>query len=514
MGKEFYFETDDKLERKKYAEFLKTLLEHCDEYRREDSDGAYVIAIDSPWGTGKTRFAKMLKNKLECRAPKLENGEYDKAKIITDYRASSFNVIYYNSWETDYWNDALEPFLNSIMNSEVFDKIRKSTKHKQNWDQFVKFSKGVLEASVDAAAGFSIWGIIIKILIYGVKRAREKSIDPFEKYKERENLYSEYAISLNKVIAATGKKLIIIVDELDRCRPTYAIQTLELVKHLFKVENLAFIFALDIEQLSHAAGTIYGVNMDAPGYLCRFFDYITCLPAINVEKYIDQLLKTYIEHLNKTENPYSQSIRNEVIKLLTYLYENAQLSLRDLTTIINSYRILVAMFLNTYKDPHAHIFYISLLFLKYKHGDTYDLLTSEKEVNENLAEYLKGKLGFNVTRNIFEQIEQLNDKYLIRSKKHSIYIVDRLDRSDCRIKSVQIIDTEPNQINFELSIGTNVKDDIVVPYDESANFDRTLFFPDLKSWELVKMMTLSKYIKQQLEMFNFALPADGAPPEA
>ena len=90
MGREFYFETDDRLDRQKYAEFLKTLLEHCDEYRREDSDGAYVIAIDSPWGTGKTRFAKMLKNKLECRAPKLENGEYDKAKIITGYRASSF----------------------------------------------------------------------------------------------------------------------------------------------------------------------------------------------------------------------------------------------------------------------------------------------------------------------------------------------------------------------------------------------------------------------------------------
>ena len=61
---EYYFDPDDRLERKKYAEFLKSMLENCDKYRREDSDGAYVIAIDSPWGTGKTRFAKMLRNYL------------------------------------------------------------------------------------------------------------------------------------------------------------------------------------------------------------------------------------------------------------------------------------------------------------------------------------------------------------------------------------------------------------------------------------------------------------------
>lgn len=513
-GKEFYFETDDRLDREKYAEFLKTLLEHCDEYRREDSDGAYVIAIDSPWGTGKTRFAKMLKNKLECRTPKKVNREYDKTKIITNDKASSFNVIYYNSWETDYWNDALEPLLNTILNSSVFETIRENAKYKAYWDQFVEFTKGVLEASVDVVAGVSIWGIIAKVLIYGVKKAREKSKDPFAEFKEQEKLYSEFADSLTKVIELTGKKLIIIVDELDRCRPTYAIQTLELVKHLFKVENLAFIFALDIEQLSHAARTIYGAEMDAPGYLCRFFDYITCLPSINVDKYIVQLLDTYIENLNIVEIPNKQSIRYEVIKQLKYIYENGRLSLRDLTTIINSYKILHTMFLDAYIDSHAHIFYIFLLFLKYKHKDIYDLLTSEKEIDVNLAELLVKKLGFNVTRNIFEQIEQLNNKDNIGSKHHDIFISDKLDRSGCSIKGVEIINREPKQIKLDLSIGTNAKDDTSVFYNEGVNLGRTLYYPDLILWDHVKSMSLPKYIKQQLEMFNFALPADETTPKA
>ncbi len=59
---EYYFETDDDLERYKYASFLRTMIVNSDNYRREDSKGAYVIAIDSPWGTGKTRFSKMFCN--------------------------------------------------------------------------------------------------------------------------------------------------------------------------------------------------------------------------------------------------------------------------------------------------------------------------------------------------------------------------------------------------------------------------------------------------------------------
>jgi hypothetical protein len=118
---EYYFDPDDKLERKRYAEFLKSMLENCDKYRREDSDGAYVIAIDSPWGTGKTRFAKMLRNFLEGRVPQVVDGRADQTIIPEPQTDRKFNVIYYNSWETDYWNDALEPLIHSIYGSNIIE---------------------------------------------------------------------------------------------------------------------------------------------------------------------------------------------------------------------------------------------------------------------------------------------------------------------------------------------------------------------------------------------------------
>jgi predicted KAP-like P-loop ATPase len=59
------------------------------------------------------------------------------------------------------------------------------------------------------------------------------------------------------------KKIVIFIDELDRCRPTYAIEVLERIKHLFGVAGYVFVISLDKEQLSHSIATIYGAKMDS-----------------------------------------------------------------------------------------------------------------------------------------------------------------------------------------------------------------------------------------------------------
>lgn len=135
---EYYFKPDDKLDRERYAKFLETLLLRCDDYRREDSDGAYVIALDSPWGTGKTRFVKMLRNHLEGRTPKLVGDKVDKSFIPEPDEDRAFNVIYYNAWETDFWSDALEPLISSIMDELYIFllcvKFRESTTYRKLCD--------------------------------------------------------------------------------------------------------------------------------------------------------------------------------------------------------------------------------------------------------------------------------------------------------------------------------------------------------------------------------------------
>lgn len=69
------------------------------------------------------------------------------------------------------------------------------------------------------------------------------------------------------------RKLIIFVDELDRCRPDYAIQVLECVKHFFSVDNLIFVIAIDRDALNASICTVYGDAINVDGYMRKFFDY-------------------------------------------------------------------------------------------------------------------------------------------------------------------------------------------------------------------------------------------------
>ncbi|GAL22833.1 putative phage protein [Vibrio maritimus] len=64
----------------------------------------------------------------------------------------------------------------------------------------------------------------------------------------------------------------IFIDELDRCRPSYAVEMLETIKHIFDIEGVVFVVATDTEQLQHAVKAVYGEGFDARVYLSRFFN--------------------------------------------------------------------------------------------------------------------------------------------------------------------------------------------------------------------------------------------------
>ena len=81
--------------------------------------------------------------------------------------------------------------------------------------------------------------------------------------------------------------MIFFIDELDRCRPNFAIELLEVIKHLFYIDNFIFIISIDKDQLSYSIANIYGHNMDTEGYLRRFFDLDYTLPRISSKEYID-----------------------------------------------------------------------------------------------------------------------------------------------------------------------------------------------------------------------------------
>lgn len=83
---------------------------------------------------------------------------------------------------------------------------------------------------------------------------------------------------------------LIFIDELDRCRPTYAIAMLERIKHLFNIPGIAVVLATDTSQLAHSIKSVYGQDFDSQKYLQRFLSRTYPLPSPPVANFIDAIV--------------------------------------------------------------------------------------------------------------------------------------------------------------------------------------------------------------------------------
>ena len=121
----------------------------------------------------------------------------------------------------------------------------------------------------------------------------QESVDEFRR------VLQDMADTLSKT--SENRPLIVVIDELDRCRPSYAVELLEVAKHLFAVNHIVFVLAVNRAELTHSIKALYGSGFDAEGYMRRFFDVDFRLPepdraafidatlaAININKYIER----------------------------------------------------------------------------------------------------------------------------------------------------------------------------------------------------------------------------------
>ena len=275
----------------------------------------FTIAIDSRWGTGKTTFLKRLEEDL-----------------CSD---SSFYAIYYNAWECDDFNNAIIPIIYKfhelleaeldIINKEIEDP--RLTEFKKVSNRLIyQIKKIALSSNISLPLGGKAQtrdGIdLFKNITNDEPLWKEKDI--FHEFKEYMKTKNEF-LAVLKTLVPPGYKKVIIIDELDRCRPIYAIETLEAVKHFFDIENMIFVFAIDIEQLSHSISTMYGQNMDSSGYLRRFFDLQVSFPIIKKYSFIDLQIEEknyncdqFICGVDKISTAFNLSLR-EIEKFLSYL---------------------------------------------------------------------------------------------------------------------------------------------------------------------------------------------------
>jgi hypothetical protein len=122
------------------------------------------------------------------------------------------------------------------------------------------------------------------------------------------------------------RPIYVLIDELDRCRPTYAIRMLEAVKHLFDTDGVVFIVATDTEQLSESVKAVYGADFDSTRYLYRFFDRTYRFRTPTSRDYISYLFKRYNIPTDKLAVPRGLDHENVAFRF----FNDFNASLRDM----------------------------------------------------------------------------------------------------------------------------------------------------------------------------------------
>jgi len=249
----------DKMNRRGVAKFLTKFVDTNPNIR--------VLNINSPWGSGKTFF--------------LENW-------LSEQRQDRA-CVYFNAWETDFTGDAFVSLVSAIRD-QLDDVIGPAQVVENTVKEFTrKASKALLAATPVLAKGVvkKITGVELGLVAEifddeAFADAAEKAVEKLiESNKETLNIVEDFKKTFGALLAlaastvAAGgesRDVYIFVDELDRCRPTFAIELLERIKHLFGVAGCRFIIATDTVQLGHSIRAIYGAGFGSNKYLKRFFD--------------------------------------------------------------------------------------------------------------------------------------------------------------------------------------------------------------------------------------------------
>lgn len=319
----------DRLGRKESAEVLTRIVARI--------EGPCVLALDAPWGYGKTTFLKMWEAWLR-------------------QEAQGFRVVAcFNAWETDFTS---HPFL--TLPSELTKELESCLKNVQGLGldiytyraaemKFLAFRSAAMKFLRVAVPAISqIAGVVIPVVGAAVGAAVEAALSEAvsdkadtNDYQEAKDAIAEFKAALGELAQGLEKPLVVMIDELDRCRPSYAVELLKVAKHLFAVDNVVFVLAVNRAELVHSIRALYGSGFDAEGYLRRFFDLDFQLPEPSRDRFVQELLDT--TRLTSTLSDGEGQAQQDARVLLEAFLSSPELSLRDVQQAVYRLGLVLAL---------------------------------------------------------------------------------------------------------------------------------------------------------------------------
>lgn len=348
-----------KLNRKEYGEFLAS-------YITGEKDG-FVLNLNGEWGTGKTEFLK---------------------RFYSHLLTKGHPTIYIDAWESDFSKDPL-----TVVSSELLTQLEQLNADIGGNAKQLKQTMGkVLKGGAVSLAKFASHQLTGDAEIMGglVERMIDSDETDFvdklsEQYSQQIQAIKTIREQLTQLAEVLEKNyeaqlpIVVLVDELDRCRPTYAIEMLEVIKHFFNTPKFVFVVATDTDQLEHSIKAIYGNSFDSHQYLKRFFERKAALPAPDLARYLS--VKEF-EDINNAEVELFPLIYKRpidalprAIMMVTIAFE---LKVRDIDQLVSKFnsciRYAKSMHSKTNKKQFVNINALLVALVEFdKRMDSYSL---------------------------------------------------------------------------------------------------------------------------------------------
>jgi hypothetical protein len=356
--------SNDKLDRKRLAEQLTGYLERL-------NDGL-VLAIDAPWGEGKTWFGKNWNKHLQDLG---------------------YKTIYIDAFEQDYIED---PFV--LLSSEILELIEEDSLQNSLKKNSIAVTKALLptmgKIAINAGGKFllgttNISDEIREVTESGTSHFAELASsfieDNLESYSQDKVAMKEFKKNLTDFANMQYKPIVIFIDELDRCKPDFAVNVIERVKHFFDVPNVIFVLLLNREQLEKAVKGVYGLETDASAYLGKFVNFFFTLPKPIINGLNNEYkLKAFI-HLTMKKYKFKRQ-NNEYEAFVDHLQiwvKHFNMSLRDIEKAVALYA-----FANNSNVMLVYLISLKLMKPKLYKRVIADDIKAHQEAKDILEEFL------------------------------------------------------------------------------------------------------------------------------
>lgn len=400
----------------------------------------FSIAIDNDWGTGKTFFVKQVKMILDAyneHSYDYELSNLERIKNVIDIKNIDLHLaVYYNAWEND---NQKSPLL-----SLIYEIIKVAKIDTNKTDISINKEKIIKDGLSAIVKHFS--GIDIKELL---KCVETEAKDIFKEIKGQKSTKEQVDNILNNLLLEHGERLVIFIDELDRCRPTFAVELLEQIKHYFDNDKITFVFSTNIKQLQYTIKKYYGEAFEAKRYLDKFFDLTVSLNEVNVIE--------YFSFVNKSPG---RDVYDDVCKEIVKEYN---LTLRDVIKFVQINKICIENLRKTkneylYFDEKNNRYILTyvlpiMIGLKIKRYDQYEDFITGKDSTPLITILSKSEWISYVMDKLFSEKEKSSkDVNIIKEKLESMYkaifIEEYIDKHSIEIGKLKFT-KETRKILFE-----------------------------------------------------------------